>query len=222
MKRKMIVAGMVSAIFLTAACGSSQTVADSQSSEAQTESTETVATTEASEVQDTSEADLSDLDALGDVEVEKELFDVTLTIPAEYAEGETQESLDEAVEENGWKSATLNEDGSVTYVMTKSQHKAMMTELEDSVNESLQEMCGSENYPNFVSITGEDNFTKFTVVTKSEELDLTESFSVLGFYVYGGMYNIFNGTSPVDNIHVDFVNEASGEIISSSDSEDME
>ncbi|MER2027079.1 MAG: hypothetical protein ABS874_07575 [Lachnospiraceae bacterium] len=47
-----------------------------------------------------------------------------------------------------------------------------------------------------------------------------ESFSVLSFYIYGGMYNSFNGT-PADNIHVDFINEASGEVIDSFDSENM-
>lgn len=34
-------------------------------------------------------------------------------------------------------------------------------------------------------------------------------------------YHIFNGTT-VDNIHVDYVNADSGEIISSADSKDME
>lgn len=38
--------------------------------------------------------------------------------------------------------------------------------------------------------------------------------------MYGGMYNVFNGTT-VDNVHVDFVNADTGEIISSSDSKDM-
>ena len=34
------------------------------------------------------------------------------------------------------------------------------------------------------------------------------------------MYNSFNGT-PADNIHVDFINEASGEVIDTFDSENM-
>ena len=34
-----------------------------------------------------------------------------------------------------------------------------------------------------------------------------------------GVYNTFNGT-PVDNVHIDFVNADTGEVISSSDSAD--
>ena len=54
----------------------------------------------------------------------------------------------------------------------------------------------------------------------SSELNLAESFSVLAFYMYGGMYNIFNGTE-VENITVDFINEANGQIINSANSNDM-
>lgn len=160
------------------------------------------------------------LDFIGDMNVEREIFDVKLTIPKDYVEGETQESLDAKAKEAGWKSATLNDDGSVTYEMTKKQHKVMMDELAENINTELNNMCGSEDYPNYVSITASDNFTNFTVVSKSSELGLTESISVLGFYMFGGMYNVFNGTT-VDNIHIDFVNEATGEVFNSSDSKDM-
>ena len=81
-------------------------------------------------------------------------------------------------------------------------------------------MIGSEDYPNATAAEHNDNYTSFTVTTKSEELGFNESFSVLSFYIYGGMYNSFNGT-PADNIHVDFINEASGEVIDSFDSENM-
>ena len=160
------------------------------------------------------------LDFIGDMNVEREIFDVKLTIPKDYVEGETQESLDAKAKEAGWKSATLNADGSVTYEMTKKQHKVMMDELVENINTELNNMCGSEDYPNYVSITASDNFTNFTVVSKSSELGLTESISVLGFYMFGGMYNVFNGTT-VDNIHIDFVNEATGEVFNSADSKDM-
>ena len=152
--------------------------------------------------------------------VEREIFDVKLAIPKDYVEGETQESLDAKAKEAGWKSATLNADGSVTYEMTKKQHKVMMDELAENINTELNNMCGSEDYPNYVSITASDNFTNFKVVSKSSELGITESISVLGFYMFGGMYNVFNGTT-VDNIHIDFVNEATGEVFNSADSKDM-
>ena len=92
-----------------------------------------------------------------------------------------------------------------------------MEGLSKTIDEALQEMIGSEDYPNATAAEHNDNYTSFTVTTKSEELGFNESFSVLSFYIYG---NSFNGT-PADNIHVDFINEASGEVIDSFDSENM-
>lgn len=154
------------------------------------------------------------------VDVEKNLFNVTITIPSSYAGEITQEELDKEVSEKGYKSATLNDDGSVTYKMTKSQHKQMMEEFKQNINDSLAEMIGTEDYPNFKDIQANDDYTLFTVTTSSESLNMTESFSVMSLYLYGGLYNLYNGTA-VDNIHVDFVNAETGEIFTSSDSKDM-
>lgn len=193
----------------TVACGNS-------TSQETTSATETVQETTSAESADET---LSELDAVGDIEVEKELFDVTVTVPADFVGETTQEELDAKAKESGYK-VTLNDDGSATYTMSKSQHKKMMDELSNNINTALTDMIGSEDYPNFTDIKANDDFTQFTVTTKSEELNLTESISVMGFYMYGGMYNIFNGTA-IENVHVDFVNADTGEIISSSDSKDM-
>lgn len=155
------------------------------------------------------------------IEVDENLLTVELTVPADYIGETTQGELDAAAKEKGFKSITLNEDGSATYVMTKGQHKELMSEMTNEFNAALAEMVGSEDYPNFTNIEANSDFTNFTITTTSTELDFNESFSTMVFYMYGGMYNAFNGTS-VDNIHVDFVNADSGENISSADSADMD
>lgn len=153
-----------------------------------------------------------------DVSVDKGLFDVIITVPTDYVGATSQEELDEKAKEYGYK-VKLNDDGSATYTMTKSQHKRMMDEMADSLNQSLQEMVGSEDYPNFTDIDANSDFTSFIITTKSSELGFDESISTLAFYMFGGIYNVFNGTE-VDNIHVEFINADSGEVISSSDSKD--
>lgn len=213
MKKKVIALLLTTCLIFTGCGGSkSETSVPSESEEAE-------ALAEEPETESSEESTASELEALGEVEVEKELFDVNITVPAEYIEGATQEELDTKAAEIGYK-VTLNEDGSATYVMTKSQHKEMMKGISDSINESLSEMVGSEEYPNITDISTNDDFTEFTVTTKNAEPDLSESFAVMGFYLYGGMYHIFNGTT-ADNIHVDYVNADSGEVISSADSKDM-
>lgn len=152
-------------------------------------------------------------------EAKQEELDVELNIPADFVGETTQEELDSLAKENGFKSITLNEDGSATYIMSKKQHSQLMDEYRKEINNSLDEILTSGSYPNFTKIEANDNFTEFTITTKSKELDLNESFSVMAFYIQGGAYNVFNG-EPTNNISVTFVNEATGEVIFTSNSKD--
>ncbi|RHF94800.1 hypothetical protein DW650_09175 [Roseburia sp. AM23-20] len=210
MKKKIVTILLISSLALTA-CGSNNQVQSSSAPSTQT--------AEEADTQGT-ENDISELNAIGDIDVDKNLFDVTITVPADLVGDTTQEELDAKAADSDIHSITLNDDGSATYVMSKSQHKKMMQELADNINSTLSDMVGSEDYPNFTDIKANSDFTNFTVTTTSTELDLTDSISIMGFYMYGGMYAIFNG-SDVGNIHVDFVNADSGEIINSADSSDM-
>lgn len=222
MKKKVlaVLLAIIAISTVITGCGS-KTGGEEQSAapvaENQTEQTaDNAAETEAEGIDD----GLDQLDAIGDVDVDKGIFNVTLTIPKDFFGDTTQEKLDESVKENGYKSATLNSDGSVTYVMTKAQHEEMLKGVRESIDQSLSEMVGSSDYPNITNIEHNDDYTSFTITTNNVEPDLSESFSVMAIYTYGGMYGIFSGEK-VDNIHVDFKNADSGEIISSSNSKDV-
>lgn len=167
------------------------------------------------------EAD-KELEAVGSAKVDKGLFSVTMTIPADYVDtlGITEDSLKKAKEDEGIREAKFNEDGSVTYVMTKKKHQEMMDGIKESIDSSLQDMVGSEDYPNITAVDHNDDYTVFTVTTKSTDLSLSESFMVMALYMDGGLYNIYAGT-PVDNVHVDFVNADTGKIINQADSKDL-
>lgn len=146
---------------------------------------------------------------------------VELTIPANFVdEGTTQETLDATASEKGYKTATLNSDGSVTYVMTKDQHKTLMEEIKTSIDESLAEMMTSGDYPSIVSIEANETYTTFDVVLSKDTVSLMESLAALVFYMYGGLYNTFNG-SEVDNISVSFINQKTGEVIQTANSSEM-
>ena len=193
-----------------AGCGSSepQTSVTTQAATNSTTSTETT-------------TGFEDLEAIGELEVDQNLFTVEITVPADFlGEGITQESLDADVAASNYISAKLNDDGSVTYVMTKAVHDEMMVGVRDNIQQALEEMVGSEEFPSFTKVEANDDFTQFTVETTSTELGLVESFSVLGFYMFGGMYHAFNGTQ-VDDIAVTFINADSGDTVGEAHSSDM-
>ncbi len=186
-----------------------------------TKSSEEATTTEATAGDTNGSVDNEAISAVGDIEVDEGLLTVTITVPAEFAgEDVSQESIDEAVKEKGYISGTVNEDGSVTYVMTKARHNDLMKELSDGFDEALQDMVDSDEYPRFKAITHNEDFTDFTISYDGEELGLVDTLSVLVFYYEGGLYGVFNGER-ADNVHVAFKNADTGEIIQESNSKDM-
>ena len=211
MKNRIIAFTLALLLVLSlAGCGSSepQTSVTTQAATNSTTSTETT-------------TGFEDLEAIGELEVDQNLFTVEITVPADFlGEGITQESLDADVAASNYISAKLNDDGSGTYVMTKTVHDEMMVGVRDNIQQALEEMVGSEEFPSFTKVEANDDFTQFTVETTSTELGLVESFSVLGFYMFGGMYHAFNGTQ-VDDIAVTFINADTGDTVGEAHSSDM-
>ena len=119
--------------------------------------------------------DMDELSKIGDIEVENGILTVSITLPAEYMEGVTQEQLD-AGKGTTYQSATLNDDGSVTYKMTKQQHREMLKSMSDSVDQSMQELIDDDNYT-ITGITHNDNYTVFDVTLEGTEVGFADSFT---------------------------------------------
>ncbi|MFG6327934.1 MAG: hypothetical protein K1W06_00430 [Lachnospiraceae bacterium] len=223
MRNKLFILLITSSIIFSS-CGNK-----SDTSSSSTQNTKTTSSANTEKPQDTPSASTEepqdtpsdDLDAIGDVEVEKNLFNVKFKVPAEFMGETTQKELDKVAKESGYKSIKLNKDGSATYIMTKAQHEKLMQEMTKNANEQLEKMIASEDYPNFTDIKANDDFTSFEITTKSKKLDLSETMSSLAFYMLGGMYNIFNGKE-ADNIHLDYINAKTGKIIESYDSNEIQ
>ena len=164
MKKRVFAVIMAMTLVTSVFTGCGKEAGESQSTapvvENQVEqSKETGESSETAAEAETSDDGMKQLEAIGDVDVDKGLFNVTLTIPKDFVGETTQEKLDESVKEKGYKSATLNSDGSVTYVMTKAQHEEMLVGIRESIDKSLSEMVESSDYPNITNVEHNDNYT---------------------------------------------------------------
>jgi hypothetical protein len=100
------------------------------------------------------------LESMGNIETVNGFLTVSITMPKDFVgEDITQEALDEKAGER-YVSARLNEDGSVTYKLTKKQHKDMMGEIVAGIDESLQGMVDGTDY-SFTEIKHNDDYTVF-------------------------------------------------------------
>ena len=103
--------------------------------------------------------------------------------------------------------------------MSKEQHESMMADMKQQFTTSIEAFANTKDYPNFTKIEAAEDFATFTVTTISKNVSTDEALLSMALTIYGEMYNVFNGT-PVDNIHVDYVHEESGQILHTTDSKE--
>ena len=149
---------------------------------------------------------------------------VKVTLPAslfEYVDEEiSQEDLDKAAFENGFISATLNEDGSVTYVMSKDKYNAYVAELAMSIDKGLEELCNTEN-STIVDIKHNADFTDYTITLDADEVGFTESFVSWAIVLYSAFYYGFTGKDMTSGVHFTYVNK-SGDVLEEYSTDEME
>ena len=161
--------------------------------------------------------DWDQLAAIGDVQVENGVMTVSLNVPADLAKNIRQETIDAGIGTQ-YQAAFRNQDGSITYKMTKEQHQAMLEQLAVSFDNSLQEMIDDEKYT-ISNITRNNDFTVFDISLDGAEPSASDSFAAFSLYMYGELYGVFNGKRP-EHVIVNYL-DSNGNLIDSDDSATM-
>ena len=149
------------------------------------------------------------------IEVDENLLSVEVSLPASFFEDESAEDIKASAKENGFSDCTIHEDGSVTYKMSKSKHREIMSDLKISLEESVENMLtGDEAVESFINIEYSDNFSKFDVYVDPEKYTVWDGIYSLVFYMSGAFYQLFDGND-INNVDVivNFINSATNEII---------
>lgn len=153
-----------------------------------------------------------ELEKLGGVYNEKGTKFAYITMPADFSSGATQELLD-ATSGEMYTAARLNEDGSITYKLTKKQHKGMLDDFQGVIDDSIKEMLDNSSLA-YTDIKPGKGYSVFDVTLSNEELGDAEMIMNTAFFIYGELYGIFNGHSE-DNITVNYYGPG-GSLITSS------
>ncbi len=167
-----------------------------------------------SETDDDAADDLSELEAIGDIEVDRSLLSVEITIPASLAgeadvDGLVSEFSAEGIDVSD---ARRNADGSITYKMSRGDHRRLLTSLRESFVESFEE--ASEDFDSVQSITFNNDLTRFRITVDRAAFE--NSFD--GFVIFlplfaAGIYAAFDGRDPEGmRIDVYYVDAATGQV----------
>jgi len=147
------------------------------------------------------------------VGVDKGLFNVEVTLPPSFFEGEDIDTAIAEAKADGIKEATKNADGSVTYKMSKDKHKEMMSEMEVGVKEYMDELV-TEDYPSIREVTANKEYSTFTMtVDKALYEDSFDGFASMGLGMMGMYYQVFDGVdSENTKVEINVQDEATSEV----------
>lgn len=131
------------------------------------------------------------------VDVDKGLLNVEITLPASMFEGQDIDTVIADAKKEGVKDVTKNKDGSLTYKMSKAQHKEMLKEMKTTIDESIEEMKTSEDYVSIKDVTYNESLTEFTLeVDQAAYENSMDGFATMTLGMSGMMYQLYNGVDP--------------------------
>ncbi|MBQ7329730.1 MAG: hypothetical protein IJX01_07495 [Oscillospiraceae bacterium] len=149
------------------------------------------------------------------IETDEKLFSVDITLPASLFEGEdmTKFDADAYANEQGFKSAKVNADGSVTVTMTKAKHKELLDEMANSLDKDFAEFVNGEDTPYIKEISHNDHFTAVTMKVDNAAYESAFDFTPLSIAFSVAMYQAF--TEAEYYVEVSIVDAATGAKIDS-------
>lgn len=134
--------------------------------------------------------------------VDENLLTVEFTAPASFFDEESPATdlLTQEQKDKGFKSAKVNEDGSVTYTMSKKAFKTFTEETKKAVEENLNSL--STDFPCVKSVEYNADFSNIKLnVNKAEYEDGLNFFAIYSAGLQGQMYQAYTGT-PQDELNV--------------------
>ncbi len=157
--------------------------------------------------------------------VDENLITVDITLPAKYFEDKTEdEIMQEAAEDEYYQTAKVNDDGSVTYTMTKANYKSMMKEFAEGLDKTFSEYVGNEEV-GLGYIQDVKHSKDFTEVNYTVDPDAYDSQSWIAAHVtiaYCAYYQALSNV-PEDDIHVvvNFLDMNTGDVVETFDTNDL-
>lgn len=150
------------------------------------------------------------------IEVDKGLLNVEITLPASLVGEDGMEDFEASVKETVDSDITLNDDGSVTVKMSKSDHKKMLEELKEEFVASVDSIIEDESFVTIQDITYNKDLTNIQMIVSDQESfeNSFDGFATLSLGIGSLFYQAFDGKDLTkDIITIEIVDQSTNETI---------
>lgn len=199
---KLFLILLVSMLF--AACNSN--------SDAEGEANQTEVTSSENEAQSDDEI----TDEGGGIEVDKGLTNVEITFPSFLIDMEGFEDFEEELQDATDSDVTVNDDGTITVIMSKREHAEFLKELRSEFSSAVDDIVEDENFTTIQAIQYDDNFSKLQMfVTDQASFDNSfDGFVVIPLGMLGMIFQSFAGNDLTkDKVTIEVIDESTDEVI---------
>lgn len=146
------------------------------------------------------------------MEVDKGVLDIEVTLPVSLVIDKDLEQVIAKAKNAGVSEVINNGDGSITYKISSTSE--IMSQLDTTLLNSIEEMKNGENIVSIRDITFNQSLSEFTMVVDKDLYEKSlDRFVALGLGIAGLFIGILNGIDPDNNTVVIFVkDEATQEV----------
>lgn len=146
--------------------------------------------------------------------VEKEIFDIKLNLPNSLFTGKNLETVKKDALAQGVHEVIINNDGSLTYIMSKGKYREMMDGIGKSINDSITEFLSKEENKNiFKEIVFNKDYSELNVKVDSGHYAPLDEIRIAGFKISSMVYQAFNGVDKSKMVIKTNIMDSSGAMI---------
>ena len=161
--------------------------------------------------------------------IHKGWFSVSITYPASIFKDDADEDIAEYAEKYDCKDYSVNDDGSVTFKMSKSHYKDLLQDSRTQIDETISDFLDGDNkISRFQSITYNDDFSEINIyIDYSADIGLgdmiNEYIAISTLYLYSTLYQNLSGI-PNDDVQANIfmIDSETNEIVDSYPGEDTD
>ncbi|WP_128660053.1 hypothetical protein [Paenibacillus sp. 598K] len=155
--------------------------------------------------------------AVDGLQIEEKDGDIVLRLPAGMFEGQDLDQVIEQAKAEGVKDAVKNDDGSLTYTMSKKHHKEMLTEMGQGIADYTKELVAEGTFASVKAVDFAKDFSEFTLTVDQEAYQGSmDAFAAMGLGIQGMMYKMMQGLPEAEQkVTVHLKDENSGDVFDS-------
>ena len=139
-----------------------------------------------------------------------------LTLPKKFFEEQTEEEIREDADGEEIKEVEINDDGSVTYTLSKERHKEIVDDFKTEIDQAVEDIQNDEDYPSIKKIEMKNDYAAYDIyVDRTTFENSMDMLATITLYIGSSYYQGFSGYGDQIKVTLNYYDDATKELMQS-------